>query len=61
MKFMITLVGLLTVFGGLLPFLSEMQFIPEYIPVSGPGYQGIIIALGVLGVIYGLRQQSYTL
>ena len=61
MKFMIVLVGILTILGGLLPFLAQMNLIPAYIPVSGVAYQGLIIALGVIGVIYGFRQQRYDL
>lgn len=61
MKLMITFVGLLTVLGGLLPFLKDMNLLPDFlqgIPTSGPGYQIIIIGIGVIAVIYGVRSRS---
>ncbi len=50
-KFVTFSVGLMTILGGLLPFLQN--YIPQIIPTSGPLYSGIIIVIGVVGLIYG--------
>ena len=63
MKIMITFVGLLTILGGLLPFLSSKEWLPgflEWLPTSGPGYQALIIAIGLIAVYYGLRSVKKT-
>ncbi len=61
MKIMVTFVGILTILGGLLPFLEKMNWLPEsvkWIPTSGPWYQAIIIGVGVIAVIYGIMKSS---
>ncbi len=50
-KFVVIALALLTVLGGILPFIQN--FLPAIIPTSGPLYSGIIIAVGVIGMIYG--------
>jgi len=58
MKLMLTLIGILTVLGGLWPFLKSQQWIPSAlagIPAEGLYYQGIIIAIGVIAIIVGVR------
>lgn len=50
-KFVLVVVGLITILGGLLPFIQN--FIPIAVPTSGPLYSGIIILIGVVGFIYG--------
>ena len=53
MKIMITIIGVLIVLAGVLPFLSNFGILPAAIPVEKPGYQFIIIAVGILGLLYG--------
>lgn len=50
-KFVLCSVGLMTILGGLLPFIKN--FIPIPLPTSGPLYSGIIILIGLIGFIYG--------
>ena len=50
-KFMVISLALLTVLGGILPFIQN--FVPTIIPTSGPLYSGIIIVTGVVAMIYG--------
>jgi hypothetical protein len=54
MKIMITLLGILIILAGVLPFLNNFGILPSFIPTSKPGYQFIIIAVGIIGLIYGL-------
>ena len=53
MKIMITVLGILIILAGILPFLGNLGIIPSTIPVEKPGYQFIIITIGILGLIYG--------
>ena len=58
MRWMLTFVGLLTILGGLWPLLNSTTIIPEalnFVPSEGPIYQGIIILIGLIAVIYGVR------
>ncbi|MDO8556187.1 MAG: hypothetical protein Q7R96_03370 [Nanoarchaeota archaeon] len=58
MKFVIVLLGLLTILGGILPWLKDNNYLPDFmqgIPTAGTGYQAIIIVLGVIGILYGWR------
>tara|TARA_B100001971_G_C17999468_1_gene436510 strand:+ start:487 stop:681 length:195 start_codon:yes stop_codon:yes gene_type:complete len=62
MKLMITFVGILTVLGGAWPLIVDYDFIPKIlkiIPSSGPNYQFVIIVIGVLAVLYGIRKDRY--
>jgi hypothetical protein len=54
MKIMITILGVLIILAGVLPFLNNFGVLPSFIPTSKPGYQFIIIAVGIIGLIYGL-------
>ncbi len=54
MKIMITIIGILIILAGVLPFLSNMGVLPSAIPVEKPGYQFIIIAIGIIGLLYGV-------
>jgi len=59
MRWMLVFVGVLTVLGGLLPFV--ISFLPEplkAIPTSGPVYQGIIVVIGLIAIVYGVRRQK---
>jgi len=49
---MITILGILIILAGILPFLSNMGILPPTIPVEKPGYQFLIIAIGILGLLY---------
>ena len=51
---MITIIGILIILAGVLPFLSNLGILPSVIPVEKPGYQFIIIAVGTLGLLYGI-------
>ncbi len=53
MKIMISVLGILIVLAGVLPFLANFGILPSFIPATQPGYQFIIIAIGILGLIYG--------
>ena len=62
MRAMLIFVGLLTILGGLLPFLSERNLLPGFlanIPTSGSTYQGIIVGIGALALIYGIIKSRY--
>jgi len=50
-KFATISLGLLTLLGGILPFLQNFMNLP--IPVSGLVYSMIIVFIGILGMIYG--------
>jgi len=52
MKIMIVIIGLLTIFAGILPFLGSFGILPAGIPTSGPFYSGIIILIGIIGFLY---------
>lgn len=52
-KAMIIFLGLLTLFGGVVPLISNM--LPDVLPTTGPLYSAIIIIIGVIGLTYGLR------
>jgi len=54
MKIMITVLGVLIILAGVLPFLSNFGILPSSIPIEKPGYQFIIIAVGILGLLYGV-------
>ncbi len=54
MKLMITVLGILIILAGILPFLSNLGILPAAIPIQKPGYQFIIIAIGIIGLIYGV-------
>ena len=53
MKLMITVLGILITLAGILPFLSNVGILPAAIPVQKPGYQFIIVAVGIIGLLYG--------
>ena len=53
MKIMITVLGILITLAGILPFLSNFGILPSSIPVQKPGYQFIIVAVGIIGLLYG--------
>ena len=50
-KFIVISLALLTVLGGILPFIQN--FLPAVIPTSGILYSGLIIVIGIIGIIYG--------
>ena len=54
MKIMITVLGILIILAGILPFLSNIGILPAIIPVQKPGYQFIIVAVGIIGLLYGV-------
>ena len=53
MKIMIIILGVLIILAGILPFLSNIGILPAAIPVEKPGYQFIIVAVGIIGLLYG--------
>lgn len=59
MKLPVFLIGLVTTFLGAAPILAENKYLPEalsFIPISGGSYYGLIIAIGLLTVLYGLSK-----
>lgn len=50
MKLMITILGVVILLAGILPLASS--FLPSFIPTTSPGYQFLIIAIGILGLLY---------
>jgi len=54
MKIMISIIGILIILAGVLPFLNNYGILPSYIPSEQPGYQFVIIAVGILGLLYGV-------
>lgn len=61
MKFVLTLFGLVTIFVGVLPYLADKGLLPGVLsnmPTEGTVYQGIIIVIGLLAVLYGLRARE---
>tara|TARA_Y100000310_G_C20511594_1_gene729157 strand:- start:575 stop:937 length:363 start_codon:yes stop_codon:yes gene_type:complete len=55
MKVMITVLGLLIILAGAIPFLGadSLNVLPGSIPSSGMNYAIIIIVIGALGLVYG--------
>ena len=53
MKIMIVILGILIILAGVLPFLSNFGILPSSIPVQKPGYQFIIVAVGIICLLYG--------
>lgn len=51
-RFVTITIALLTVLGGLLPFISFI--VPKFIPTTGPVYYGFIIIIGLVGLVYGV-------
>ncbi len=50
-KFVTISLGLMTILGGILPFIKN--YIEIAVPTTGPIYSGIIILIGIIGLIYG--------
>lgn len=59
MKIMITILGILILAAGILPFIGSggLGVLPESIPTSGAGYSLIIIVVGAIGLIYGIKNK----
>jgi len=55
-KFVVSVLAILTIFGGIIPFINSMNLLPSYVPSSGPLYSGLIILIGIIAVIYGKKQ-----
>ena len=47
-------VGLMTIIGGLLPFIKNFVQLP--IPASGALHSGLIILIGAIGLVYGMSK-----
>jgi hypothetical protein len=54
MKIMITIISILIILAGVLPFLGEngLGILPTSIPTSGIGYSILVICIGIFGLIY---------
>ena len=60
MRAMMVLIGFVVIVVGLLPYIVNIEAIPDFIkavPSSGVSYQMIIVAVGALAVLYGLRRR----
>jgi len=55
-KFVVSVLAILTIFGGIIPFLVSMKLVSVSIPSSGPVYSAIIILIGIIAVLYGAKQ-----
>ncbi|MBT4823801.1 hypothetical protein HN695_07765 [Candidatus Woesearchaeota archaeon] len=53
----ITLLGLITILAGVLPFIGNFVSLPSAI-IGGLGYSIIIIIIGLIGLIYGFTSIS---
>lgn len=58
MRIMIFLIGLLTILAGVLPLLFHLSLAPEFFAFQEPGYRFVIMAVGVIGLLYGLLNHS---
>ncbi len=58
MRKLLTFMGILVLFIGLLPYLSGISFLNFLlvIPIEGPIYQGIIIAIGAIMFYTGIKK-----
>lgn len=54
MKMMITIIGIMITLAGILPFLKNFGLLPQVVPTDGAYYSIVIIAVGALGLIYGI-------
>jgi len=54
MKIMISVLGALIILAGILPLFSNIGLLPAAIPTEKPGYQFIILAIGIIALIYGI-------
>lgn len=60
MKLIVVLLGLATMFMGVIPILNENKIMPSglgFIPAAGVGYQVIIILLGISMFLYGMKKK----
>ena len=55
MKTMLVFIGLLVILAGLLPLLVKYVSALDIIPTTGIWYQVIIIVIGVIAVLYGMK------
>ena len=51
-KFVLISVAIMTILGGILPFISSLVSLP--LPVEGVMYSGLIIIIGLIGLVYGV-------
>ena len=61
LKIIISLIWLLMILIGAWPVLKESTLISEglkFIPSTGMAYQGIIVAAGLLALLYGMRKEN---
>ncbi len=56
MKIMITIISIIIIFAGVIPFLGEggLGVLPESIPTSGLGYSILVICIGIFGLVYAI-------
>ncbi len=54
-RFIPVFLGILTLFGGVLPFVQNFGFL-KMVPATGLIYSGIISLIGIIGIIYGATQ-----
>ncbi|MBS3117524.1 hypothetical protein J4430_01435 [Candidatus Woesearchaeota archaeon] len=62
MRIIIIVFGLLTTFAGVWPILVERGFAPLnllFIPASGTFYYGMVTAIGLLTLLYGLKKSYH--
>jgi len=54
MRLMITFLGVLIILAGIIPLLASLGITLSFLPSESPGYQFIIIAVGIIGLLYGV-------
>lgn len=62
MRIMLVFIGILVVLGGLLPLLkSYLPGMLSFLPTEGVGYQAVIILIGLVAIIYGVKKRRVVL
>ena len=62
MRMMMVFIGVLVVLGGLLPLLKNyLTGALAFIPIEGPVYQGVIILIGLVAIVYGIKKRRLIL
>ena len=60
MRGILVLFGILIMLVGAWPTLSTYEFVPEavrFIPITGNIYQGIVVAIGLILFVWGMKRK----
>lgn len=61
MKIMVMALGFLTIFAGVLPMVSKFWTAIPASLVTGYAYMGLVVALGILALVYGIMNFGFGL